>query len=585
MKLKEHYIALSAMLAIWSALLAVPGTIGSGYHFADDHEIICFSQQLSNKTDTFVSLVRTQVGKDMAIRFRPFYYFHRIVISSLLGPNFTLWHFYNLILAGMTSFLLYFCAKNLGFGYAECGIIALLTFFGEQAEIWWRLGPNETIGMFMLSLSLYYMSRSASITSIKKSHTILFAIFTILATLCKESFILCIPAIVFWYNSIKKIKSGKHWTETIVDNIPISILLLTIMSIEIISIVFFVGTEDIGYAGVEKLSIGFFTDAAKDLFFRNGLGVAIIISLIISIRLSGRKRSCFLKKIRMPIILLILWILPQIALYAKTGMSSRYLLPATLGLSIFCAYVVRGIRESGMYLALSKRVFLLISLVLGTAGLCFIGICLFLFFSRNPMPMEIRSHIMGGLLLGLTFIFVSYHCLKRYRETFGIHVSSIIIIIIQVVIFYNLGIMHAEAREYALEGRETTKFLDAVVKETNSPVSQILIAVDPAIHFEAANAVNVYLRMIGNRNNLYYQRILSKPSYSSFDQHLIDSFEGFAKQEGLIIISDASQAIQPRCICLLPGTEPAFLRLSKYAKLLDQYIRKSYGPYTLYAMP
>jgi hypothetical protein len=336
--LKEKYFVFGLMLAIWGASLFIPKTITSGYHFADDHEIISFSHKLSETETTFPSLVRTQLIKDTNIRFRPFYYLHRIFLCSFLGNNFVLWHIYNWLLAGLTSFLLYMFASNIGFRPLEGALIALLPFLGEQGEIWWRLGPNETIGICMLSLCLFYMGRCALAPAVKWYDNVFFLVFAILTTLSKESFILCLPAIVFWYHALKKSQNERNWMKTIADNLTISVLLL-IGFFEILFIIFFVGTANVGYAGVDIISPAHILDAAKDLIFRNGLGEAIIIGLLISVIVSGRNRTRMLRKLGALAALLFIWILPQIVLYAKTGMSSRYLLPATIGLSVFSAYL------------------------------------------------------------------------------------------------------------------------------------------------------------------------------------------------------------------------------------------------------
>jgi hypothetical protein len=79
---------------------------------------------------------------------------------QILGTNFVLLSLLSLTMAVLTSWFLYMFARQVHFGRVGAFLFVLLIFMGQQAAIWWRLGNAEPIGMFWLSIGLYFMART-----------------------------------------------------------------------------------------------------------------------------------------------------------------------------------------------------------------------------------------------------------------------------------------------------------------------------------------------------------------------------------------------------------------------------------------
>jgi hypothetical protein len=99
------------------------------------------------------------------------------------------------ILAMCSFSFFYFGARKLKYGVLESLVFVLLIFIGSQMAIWWRLGTNETIGMFFLGLAFLFMAKCTKKENYRLNN-VAFIILLIIASLCKESFIITIPALV-----------------------------------------------------------------------------------------------------------------------------------------------------------------------------------------------------------------------------------------------------------------------------------------------------------------------------------------------------------------------------------------------------
>ncbi len=199
-------------------------------------------------------------------------------------------------------------------------------------------------------------------------------LFAALSALCKESFILALPALVVFqfykyplFPWAVLLQRARALTGYILVLAGICISLLSV-------IVLFIGTNTLGYAGVEMDS------AVVSNFFRlkaeyNIKGVLIHILLIVlnpSTYMSGfyaplMVLSAFLLLSRFPythwknylkqvanadgivVLLLVVIYIPQFILYVKSGMGMRYYLPASLGFSVFIAHALQALSSQQTY--------------------------------------------------------------------------------------------------------------------------------------------------------------------------------------------------------------------------------------------
>ncbi len=102
-------IALFVFAFFFGGFLLCTGTINSGVHFQDDHEMTSIHAKLEstnyNVPAVFISQMDTEIN--VIRRFRPFYYLHRIVEVGLLQNNILAMSIYNGVLIVATALILY----------------------------------------------------------------------------------------------------------------------------------------------------------------------------------------------------------------------------------------------------------------------------------------------------------------------------------------------------------------------------------------------------------------------------------------------------------------------------------------------
>ena len=338
---KKDVLAVILILASISVFFYMSGNISSGYQFYDDHEILRISHDLSSQP--FFDVAHKWIENDLSIRYRPMYFFHRVLETQIFGHDFKLLSIYTASLFAFTTIFFYFAFRKIGFSIIEAFASLLLTFVGPQMTIWWRLGPNETIGMVFLSIAFYFMVNCKERYEL---NTFWFSLFLVFASLSKESFTVIIPAMIIF----------KIWYE--IDNFEFGILEalrknsmlllpLLVMLINIYIIVFVVGTNQIEYAGVDSNIRGIIKGAIRILKdpLKQYLALTFGVFVVTSIGLGKKNILDLGKKMLMPFSVFILILVPNLALYAKSGMQvPRYMLPSLVGFSFF---VISLINETG----------------------------------------------------------------------------------------------------------------------------------------------------------------------------------------------------------------------------------------------
>lgn len=338
--IKDKIAIVSIILAVFLFLL-LSKTITSGYHFVDDHEVIKIKNDL--KSSSLLNITKIWVKQDLNsnARFRPVYYIHRVFETKLLGSDFILWSLYNAVLCCLALIALYSGMRNLKFGVGESIVFLIITFIGPQSSVWWRLGPGEGLGMVFLGLSFYFMSKSPD----KKNYNVnnlLFISFLILSSLTKESFLIIIPGMIYFKIWHEKITIWSSLKESVYKNILLVAPLLMLV-IELIIIKFYVGTD---YSGMNAKSDENITNILfTGLYFVKtylNLFIIFIVLLITSWLLKKRVIAYNL----FPAAFFLLILIPNIILYAKSGLVERYLLPSSMGLAFLLVSFIKSIGEN-----------------------------------------------------------------------------------------------------------------------------------------------------------------------------------------------------------------------------------------------
>ncbi|NCA93570.1 MAG: hypothetical protein EOM84_00150 [Sphingobacteriia bacterium] len=365
-KILDGYV-IGLFFALIFSFLYFTGTLTSGYHFIDDHSMISMQKDLNN--GSFLETAYAYIKNDFNIRFRPLFYFYYISEIQVFGLNFFILSVFTGVLAVCTFLFFYFGLRKLKYNNLESLLFVLLIFVGPQMAIWWRLGTNETIGMFFLGLTFLFMGKCTK-TENYRLNNFLFIIFLIIASLCKESFIITIPAFVFFKIWNEKKVFDITAKESIKNNY-LSAVPLFIMFIELSIIKFVVGTNQIGYAGVTS-SINELILGIKNIVFNKNsllswfkfIGGLFILYLLSFIFIKNKKKNIFSKSLESFVIYFcfsFFLVLPNILMHAKSGMVERYLLPTTFGLAIFAIGMMKNIKhlffKASMFLIIAFFIF------------------------------------------------------------------------------------------------------------------------------------------------------------------------------------------------------------------------------------
>lgn len=339
---RELIIILGFGLLYVFGILILSGSLFSGYHWLDDHEIVLMNSYFENGEYSWRTFFEKGLfryfGKD--IRFRPLYDSLRLFHTWLFGNNFILWSVWVGIVIVCCIAIGYLVARNMGGSIISSGLVALLTVTGEQVEVWWRLGPQEPIGLLLFLLCIWTIQEYERTS--KKRWGVLSIIFAFLSAASKESFTILLPglgmlciAFDFFYNEY--MLNLKSIFFAIKKNFIIVLFMFLNFIINIYVIATKVGFLSINYAGidVEQGVVGYLkwvgslldSTAMKTYVFV----FCISIIMIICIKLFYKKH--FRSKVHQKDIILaipfVFMLLLELILYAKSGLHGRYFIPFT----------------------------------------------------------------------------------------------------------------------------------------------------------------------------------------------------------------------------------------------------------------
>ncbi len=360
--------ALIGIVIFWLLLFLSTGSLLAGFHFIDDHEIVMIHHDLTTTNLNLLEVIGKWIHYDYNhARFRPLYYLHRVIATDIFGLNWLLWYLQQALLAIATTWLLYKFARVIEFTVQESLFLASLTLLGEPAIIWWRLGTPETIAMPLLAIALLCAALAAKLPTTRWRYDSLFVIFACLSALCKEAMILLLPAL-----GLLRIWLECYFNPTSIWQ-SIKSCLLSLLGLTVIfgSAVFYIwrviGLGGTGYAGMsqDSLNLGKIWAASLSLFETGLLWIPLLILGITSALMLKKQQFHFYRfKPLVPIaFVFLIATIPQIVLYAKSGLVGHYFLPVLLASALLTVYILRWQRE---YSTLGGRIFaFLIAIAIG----------------------------------------------------------------------------------------------------------------------------------------------------------------------------------------------------------------------------
>lgn len=561
---------------IFFSLLYFSGTLLSDYHFIDDHELLRIRYFLQQSHNDIIGVAKQFILDDFTIRFRPFYYFHRVLETYFFEIYFPAWYLYTGILGTFTMFFLFMGLYRQNFTKTESFLFAFFVLLGVPAAIWWRLGPNETIGMLFFSAALCMVERPGKLETAKYQE-VGFITCMVLASLCKESFILMFPAVLFWRVIIRKEYRNISWFAAFKSRYQTMFFLLLVAALEVGFIVAFVGTNKIGYAGIDTTPLLKYYTTLFDFIFSGGLSILMFLPLAIACA-SPKRKNFFLEIFPMGILLLLI-VFPQAVLYAKSGLLDRYFLPGIMGPLLFSAYMFRALCRYEILKSLPALRYWFI----GAMVLILSSITAFQYF---PDHMNSLYLLLGqtlqwktGLLCGLTACFLSFvfTCTGRLAV-----IRAFVIACLYVVMLMNVIFSTGTAYRFVMEGRETKAVFSAMQKH-QQPDKYILLAADPIENAEPVFSVKTYVNLLLHHEKFAAYPVFKKQEYNDFEKMLIGmfppNFPPYVQYKKVGELEDKIAAVQ--LILVYPGLEEQFLRENTW---VDQkiYTREVVGSFVLY---
>lgn len=507
---KKNSLALDILalaLVIAAFLIIMAPSVGSGYHLVDDHEIILISKNLSANSSSVLSVASQFIKEDMKVthRFRPMYFFGRVLQVRLFGPNFLTWHVFVAILGVVTAYCLYVTGRLVGFSFLQSILFSAQSLIGPQLEIWWRLGPNETYGVLFLSISLIFCFLGITIKKYRYLPDIAFIISVIIMSLFKESFVLLIPALIFlriWFYMRKNVEMD--WQDAARQNLILIFTLPAVFIAEIFTIFFYVGISGVGYAGVDSSSFSIFAllPAVFQILWSVKFYLAPFIALLIFLIEKRRYGGNIFKVTLTPILFLALWIAPQIFLYTKSGFKPRYLLPSTVGFAFFNIYIWNLIDKIKIH------------------------------EDGAPQLSEAGSNPIAGVIIALI----------------------VILALMQPVYFSFL-----ESVRFGLEGKALNNMLADLNRKAGKN-NLIVLASVPGDSYEKTYSIELYLSTIMGNRKTYLFPIFNN-SQSEYEKHLVKNLAGTVFKKRLF--SDIKNRNKVAAVMFIQGRESYFISESK----------------------
>lgn len=476
---RHEYIYITiASLIFWVLFLGVSKTLTSGYHLTDDHELVRIAYDL--KTNSLLETLINWMSNDLEIRFRPFYFFHRVLTVWVFGTNFTAISIYTGVLAALTSAALYKVLREIKAHPIAAITFPIITLIGPQTPIWWRLGPNETIGTFVLAHALYLLVLSVKHPA-RTYYRWLYLTAIIVATLCKESFILIVPAVMLFEIYLKQILQRLTIKEAVKTNFASNIAILTFLVVEILFIKAFVGSEEIGYAGVEGFAFANYLQTIGKALSANYLWAFILAaaSILVFYKAANTQEAIkngvyYIKKYWLVLLLVTFTVLTQAFLYTKSGISERYLLPTLISTVLLASLLYSEILRKSLI-----------------------------------------EYWLKVLLTAVIFTFLAFNIRAQYEA----------------------------GQMFANDGFNTNTALKTIADSTNRD-DLILVVADPVLNHEWGFSIASYVSKEIGRENVYSYEIHSQDSSSPYIAQLTQQYGEYFKDRSYDDIKNRSSEIK-----------------------------------------
>ena len=350
MKEKIKSILLSRTQGLLCGLLLIAGTliqagtITSGYHFLDDHELLRIEYSLEENKVPLGNVISQWIQNDLNQRFRPLYWVERVVGTAIMGSDMFYWNCYKAVMGVLTFHLLYMAAWYLKAKWYTGVLFAGIIMMGAQFTPWYRSANQENTGLFLCALTLYLIGRQYYKEKWSGPvYNISIAVAAILCGLVKESFIFMMPAfaaIKFWleyWEGCTVERERGTLKRTLKRGAPFYIFTLIAFGTDVYYILFRVGVDKVSYAGFHSdtsireyiSSILYSVKTYLEWYLIFGIFCILIVLVCYQvINLKKWKEYAGWVAIGLGVMAV------QLVLHSESGMWERYIIPFIIGYAL-----------------------------------------------------------------------------------------------------------------------------------------------------------------------------------------------------------------------------------------------------------
>jgi len=446
-----NFIVIVCLSGAFSYLLTGKQIALANWGMIDDHEMFVFlgpNLHLAPGDIWNTLLTKTEVGT-LQGRFRPAYYFLKVVEASAFGPNVHLWYLANTVCFALFLASIWWTTVRFAGVWLGGALTASIALLSLWADVWSRLGPSEIFGAAAVGVMLFAadLVMFSGRPLVRNLGAVILTLAAVTLAGLKETFIPLAaggPALVFILAVIER---------------RLSLALIAILSCIVlasIGAIGFVVSKELHAAGVD--------------YYGRAVGPGVTLAYAFLGGLDGLLRTAWL------------WALPLLFLSMLNVVPKR-----TLAQWIYDSRIAVGI-----YL-------FLIAMYAAQCGLY-----------RNLFPQNLRYDFPAMLLIPLTCCVLACEVSCRLRGRFPPRVINYAQLVAAVFVIFALVNANIAKPPPALAVavkrniESTSAFFDEVQRLVRAakeePDSPIILEAHGPRAFEAVHAVPAYLHALGATN-------------------------------------------------------------------------------------
>ncbi|MCM1026471.1 MAG: hypothetical protein NC432_08530 [Roseburia sp.] len=335
----EGILILFFAIIVMYGILSRAGTLASGYHFADDHELIRIEKAFQDGTTTLGQAVVAYMRNDLHWRYRPLYWAERVIVTYFFGSDLYPWNCYTMLKGILAFCLLYWMSRRMRYNRIISALVPCVIMLGAQFTPWFRSANQENTGLLLAAFTFWLIAAQAYYGKFRSWPYNLFIVWGgVSCGLVKESFTLIMPVFIllkFWleYCDERKTPEKGHFLRCLKGNlIPCGLISLA-MLVNVGMILFRVGVDKVSYAGFNSETAlweykrGILSSVFQHTKTYTDIGILLLLLAVMCYRNVNR---AWLRKYGGLILISGCAMAVQLVGHAKSGMWERYMIPYTV---------------------------------------------------------------------------------------------------------------------------------------------------------------------------------------------------------------------------------------------------------------